>query len=94
MAARKTKARFRVVGRIDAAHSATVVIDEQAGLISVRPYRRRRDYVLPLVDVARLIVAKVVTAELAEKRRNGQRARTRSTRTRVTRGLLGASRVR
>lgn len=90
MVTRKTRARFRVVGRIDTAHSATATVDEQAGLVSVRPYRRRRDYVLPLADVARWIIAQVVTAELAEKRR-GER-RTRRTRTRVTRGLLRASR--
>jgi len=64
------KAHVRVVGRIDNVQGATVTIDAHAGLISVRPFRRRRQYTLPLADVARRIVYEVASAELAQKRRS------------------------
>jgi hypothetical protein len=62
------KARIKVLGRIDCASSAMVTID-RSGLISVRPYRRHREYTLPLEAVARAIVYQVVMAELKEKKR-------------------------
>lgn len=75
---RKTKARFRVEGaRVDNACGATVTVDERCGLITVRPYRRRRQYTLPLEMVARMIVGHVVRAELAEKRKTKKRATAR-----------------
>ena len=74
--ARKT--RVRVTGRIDNAASATVTIDPKMGLISVKPFRRHREYTLPLETVARMIVYQITTAELAD----GKRTR------KVKRGLL------
>jgi hypothetical protein len=68
-------ARFKVWGRFDGAPSATITImsDGTTGLVSVRPYRRRRDYTLTLGDVAQVVIGRVVRAEarekLAEKRR-------------------------
>ena len=50
-------ARFRVVGRLDGRYGGTV------------PYRCRRVYSLPLDTVAALVHAKVVKAEVAERRR-------------------------
>jgi hypothetical protein len=64
-------ARFRVVGRLDLASrvtTGTVTIDRGAGLFSVRPLRRHREYVLPLSTVADLVVQKIVAAEAREKR--------------------------
>jgi hypothetical protein len=69
------RARVRVVGRIDQAQSATVTIDSTAGLISVRPFRRHREYTLPLMAVAQDIVYRVVRAELSEKRKRRKNAR-------------------
>lgn len=67
------KARVRVTGRIDNAASATITIDATAGLIGVRPFRRRREYTLPLAAVAQHIIYTVVRAELSEKRKGRKR---------------------
>jgi hypothetical protein len=51
------------VGRLDLAsgvNHGTVIIDRAAGLFEVRPYRRRRTYVLPLSTVADLVVRSIV----------------------------------
>lgn len=71
----RRKARCRVIGRIDCSPSATITIDAMAGLISVRPYRRHREYTLPLESVARAIVFQVVTAELKDKKRKKVKVR-------------------
>ncbi len=63
------KVHVRVVGRIDGAMGAKVTIDRTAGLIGVRPLRRRRTYTLPLIDVARSIVGTVCRAEAGDKPR-------------------------
>lgn len=65
-------AKFRVVGSLDNASRAsagTVTIDRVSGLFTVRPYKRRRTYVLRLSDVATMVCRRIVLAELAEKRR-------------------------
>lgn len=69
----KRKVHVRVAGRFDNTDGATVTIDRNAGLISVRPLRRHREFTLPLADVARHIVYSVVMAELSEKRRGKRR---------------------
>lgn len=61
-------ARFRVFGEFDHVHEATVVIDRNAGVFSVRPLRRRRTYELPLAFVARVVMERIIKAEAAEKR--------------------------
>ena len=63
--------KFSIVGVLDAGSPTrgTVLIDRDAGLFHVRPFKRRRTYTLPLSDVASIIVAKIVKAEVAEKRR-------------------------
>lgn len=78
------KTRARVVGRFDRAFptEATVVIDKHAGLISVRPFRRRREFVLPLARIAEYVVHTVIRAEVAEKLAGKKRAR------KVRRGLV------
>ena len=70
------RARFRVLGRLDGTRvqEGTVSITRDSGLISVRPLGRRREYVLPLSTVAEMIVARVVRAEV-EERRNARRRR-------------------
>lgn len=63
--------RFRVAGRLDAAsrlQDGTVTISRTAGTFSVRPLRRRRDYVLPLSTVAEMVCQRILRAELAERR--------------------------
>jgi hypothetical protein len=65
--------RVSVPGRFDGgARSATVVVTREL-LLSVRPYRRRRTYELPLAAVAQGVVYDVVRAELAARRRAGGR---------------------
>jgi hypothetical protein len=62
-------ARFRVFGRFDGASSATVEVDRSAGLIMIRPLRRRRVYTLPLAAVAEIVVFRIIAAEVREKRK-------------------------
>jgi hypothetical protein len=63
-------ARFRIIGRLDRAHmqQGTVTIYREAGVFSVRPHARRREYLFPLATLAEIVVARVIKAELAEKR--------------------------
>lgn len=70
------RARFRVLGRLDGTRvlEGTVTITRDSGLISVRPLRRRREYVLPLSAVAEMIVARVVRTEVEERRNARRRA--------------------
>lgn len=65
------RSRYRVIGSLDiggGAQVGTVTIDREAGLFSVRPLRRRREYVLPLSVVATMVCERIVRAELREKR--------------------------
>lgn len=71
------RAHFKVFAVLDASRptAGTVTIDRGAGIFSVRPSRRRKVYELPLGDVASIVVAKMVKAEVAAKRaaRRGRR---------------------
>lgn len=80
------KARARVVGRFDRAFptEATVEIDRTAGLITVRPLRKRRSYTLPLASAAEFVVHTVIRAEVREKQTSTRKPR----RTKIRRGLL------
>ena len=65
-------ARCRVTGRFDAGggvREATIILDRGGRLFTVRPYRRRTCYVLPLATVAEMVVWRVVRADLAQERR-------------------------
>jgi hypothetical protein len=62
-----SKSKFRVDGRMDGANGATVTIDRGVGLFSVRPLRRKREYTLPLKDVAEMVLWRIVKAEANEK---------------------------
>jgi hypothetical protein len=72
-------ARCRVIGRFDAGggvRQATVTVDRAAHLFTVRPYRRRQTFSLPLATVAEIVVWRVVRADLAlERRAKARRAR-------------------
>lgn len=63
-------ARFRIVACLDLARpqAGTVTIDRARGLFSVRPLRRHREYVLPLADVAAMVVSRIIKNEVAEAR--------------------------
>jgi hypothetical protein len=58
-------AHFRVVTRMDRvrAETATITINRGHGLFSVRPYRRRRAFTLPLETVASMVVSTICRAE-------------------------------
>lgn len=76
-------AKVRVIGRFDSAsktQTATVVMDRDVGLFSVRPLRRRRIYSLPLSVVAEMVVQWNIRAELLERRRmrSAKRAESRA----------------
>lgn len=69
------KSRFRVVGTFDlagGAQVATIEIDRDSSIVSVRPLRRRRTYSLPLASVATWICQSIIRAEVRE-RRQGRR---------------------
>lgn len=67
----KTVARFKVVAQLDKAgnQNGTVEINRATGVISVRPLHSRTEYALPLSEVASIIVAKVIKADVAAMRR-------------------------
>jgi hypothetical protein len=70
-------AHFRVAGRFDQARpqEATVTVERATQLFSVRPLRRRRTYTLPLATVAEIVTARIIKAELAERRAARKRGR-------------------
>lgn len=60
-------AKFKInSGDYNGATSATVIINRDNGLISVRPYRQHRTYELLLSDIAQIIVERVIKAEVHE----------------------------
>ena len=61
-------ARFKVYGDFDKAHGATVEINRDNNLFTVRPTRRRKTYSLPLDVVARRVMSALIIAEVAEKK--------------------------
>jgi hypothetical protein len=77
------RARFKVTDEdrrgFNGAQQATVIIEQEGGhaLVRVRPFRRRREYVLSLATVAKMVIWKVVWAEAVEKRKSKKRRRRR-----------------
>lgn len=63
-----SKSRFKIEGRFDGAREATVTIDRGSMVFSVRPYRRRQDFALPLSEVAEMVLWRIVKADAAAKR--------------------------
>lgn len=63
---------FRIVAKLDGCGRShvegTVTIHRGVGLFTVRPLRRRRTYELPLADVADMVVARVIRAEVLERK--------------------------
>lgn len=68
----KKRRHFKVSERraFNGADQATITIYLAGGgaIFSVRPHRRRKTYELPLSDVARIVIVRVVMAEQREKR--------------------------
>ena len=62
------KSHFRVQGRFDRAREATVTVDREHGLVTVRPLHSRRVYQLPLSWAAEAVFQHIVRFELARKR--------------------------
>lgn len=56
------RARFKLAGRFNGTHSATIEITQfgDVALFSVRPFRSRRAYELQLGDVARGVIYDVI----------------------------------
>jgi hypothetical protein len=59
-----TTAKFKIEGRIDTADGATVTIDRNTMVFSVRPKHSRREYSLPLHKVAEIVHSMVVKSEI------------------------------
>jgi len=68
-----SKSKFKLDGKFDQAAGVTIIIDRGANLFTVKPYRRRREYVLPLRDVAEMVFWRIVKAEANEKLKNKKR---------------------
>lgn len=68
------RARFRLEARLDGVAGGTILIQDDGtrATFSVRPHRRHREYVLPLHTVAEIVLAKVVKAEILEKKGRGR----------------------
>lgn len=62
-----SKSKFKLDGQFDHADGVTVTIDRGSRTFSVRPSRRRREYVLPLREVAEMVFMRIVKAEANEK---------------------------
>jgi hypothetical protein len=70
--------RFAVIGRLDNAarpQAGTVIVSRTSGTFTVRPYRRRRTYTLPLSTVAEIVCQRILRAELAERKATKKKAR-------------------
>ena len=81
---RPRSASFAVVGVLDGAggvQRGTVVVERAAGLVHVRPHRRRRVYTMPLSMVADMICKRILFNEAAERRAAKSRSRSRSGKT-------------
>ena len=63
------KARFDTPVWIDQSRRATVEIDRDSLVFTVRLFRRRRTFELPLRTVVEDVVWRVLKAESAEKRK-------------------------
>jgi len=48
---------------------ATVIIDRNSNLVTVRPHRLRKTYQLRLEDIATIVIWKVLKAEMIEKQK-------------------------
>jgi hypothetical protein len=70
-----SKSKFKLEGKFDMADGVTVTIDRGSRTFSVRPCRRRREYVLPLREVAEMVFFRIAKAEAAEKMANRRRRR-------------------
>jgi hypothetical protein len=59
------------MGQLDGAGGArkgTVIIERSAGLLHVRPFRRKRVYTMPLSMVADMVCKRILLNEAAERR--------------------------
>ena len=75
--------RFKVFGRLDGAGGAragTVLIERAAGLVHVRPHRRKRMYTMPLSMVADMICMRILMNESADRRAAKAKAKKRGKR--------------
>jgi hypothetical protein len=71
-------ARFRVHGgKSYVVEGASVIVDRALQLVTVRPFRARKSYTLPLWALADFVVYRCVKAELAEKAREKKARRRR-----------------
>jgi hypothetical protein len=62
-------ARFKVYGRYNGKTEATVEVDRNTNLISVRPKHFKKAYEMRLEDVAEVIMWRCIKADLAEKKK-------------------------
>lgn len=51
----------------------TMTIDRHSGLVTIRPLHSRRAYVVPLNDVATMVVQRAIKQEVAENSRKPRR---------------------
>lgn len=76
---KRTKAKFRVIGRLDKAGGVqygTVTIDRSNNVVEVRPLRRRKTWLFTLDQLIDLAVQRQIIADLKEKkkaRKHGRR---------------------
>lgn len=68
MSQRSTDAHFEIIGRLNGSQGGSMTIDKHS-TVTVRPKGERREYSLPLLTVADMVVSRVVKNELASEGR-------------------------
>lgn len=64
-----TTSRFKIYGSFNGKTEATVSINRQNNLVSVRPKHFKKTYELRLEDVAEIIIWRCIKAEMNEKKK-------------------------
>lgn len=74
----RTRAKFRIMGRLDSAarvQIGTVTIDRSNNVVEVRPLRRRKTWLFTLDAIIDAAVQRAVQAEVRERRKAKRAAR-------------------
>lgn len=63
-----SQSHFPFAWRFDGTLQGTVTIDRASNTFTVRPYRRKKAYTLPLAFIAEIVATRCIKADVAAKR--------------------------